>query len=233
MIEVFRPQGTKHVHSSPLTQALLQPFAPHQELAQALLPLTLDSDDGSHDVAHLHRVWKNTRKISQQEGGNRRILCAAVLLHDCVAVEKNSPQRHLASRMAAEKGALMLKQLGWEPQDIAETAHAIEAHSFSAAITPESMEAKIIQDADRLDAIGMIGVARCFYIGGRMRSALYDAADPLAEQRQYDDKRFSLDHFETKLFKLQEGFQTATGKKMALERTERMRRFLSELLEEM
>nr|WP_243404559.1 hypothetical protein [Serratia liquefaciens] len=81
------------MHSSPLTQALLQPFAPHQELAQALLPLTLDSDDGSHDVAHLHRVWKNTRKISQQEGGNRRILCAAVLLHDCVAVEKT---RHSA-----------------------------------------------------------------------------------------------------------------------------------------
>ncbi|MBI3310173.1 MAG: HD domain-containing protein [Serratia liquefaciens] len=220
------------MHSLPLAQALLQPFSPHQELAQALLPLTLDSDDGSHDVAHLHRVWKNTRKISQQEGGNRRILCAAVLLHDCVAVEKNSPQRHLASRMAAEKGVLLLKQLGWDPQDIAKTAHAIEAHSFSAAIAPETLEAKIIQDADRLDAIGMIGVARCFYIGGRMRSALYDAADPLAEQRQYDDKRFSLDHFETKLFKLQDGFQTATGKKMALERTERMRRFLSELQEE-
>ena len=54
-------------------------------------------------------------------------------------------------------------------------------------------------------------MARCFYIGGRMRSALYDAADPRAEHRQYDDKRFSLDHFETKLFKLQDGFQTAAG----------------------
>nr|WP_217434287.1 HD domain-containing protein [Serratia proteamaculans] len=223
----------RNVHSSTLAQALLQPFSPYQELAQALLPLTLASDDGSHDVAHLHRVWKNTRNISQHEGGDRRILCAAVLLHDCVAVEKNSPQRHMASRMAAEKAKLMLTQLGWEPQDIAGTAHAIEAHSFSAALTPETLEAKILQDADRLDAIGMIGVARCFYIGGRMRSALYDAADPLAQQRQYDDKHYCLDHFETKLFKLQEGFQTATGKKMALQRTERMRRFLDELQEEM
>jgi uncharacterized protein len=221
------------VHFPLLPQELLRPFSPHQELAQALLPLTLDSDDGSHDVAHLHRVWKNARQISIQEGGDRRILCAAVLLHDCVAVEKNSPQRHLASRMAAEKAALTLAQLDWETQDIAKTVHAIEAHSFSAAITPETLEAKIIQDADRLDAIGMIGVARCFYIGGRMRSALYDAADPLAQQRQYDDKRFTLDHFETKLFKLQEGFQTAAGRQMAQERTERMRRFLSELLEEM
>lgn len=218
--------------SPTVSPELFQPFSPFQALAQELLPLTLEGDDGSHDVAHLHRVWKNCRQISQDEGGDQQILCAAVLLHDCVAVEKNSPQRHLASRMAAEKAGIALATLGWSIDDINKTAHAIEAHSFSAAIPPQTLEAKILQDADRLDAIGMIGVARCFYIGGRMRSALYDAADPLAQQRQYDDKRFTLDHFETKLFKLQEGFQTAAGRRMAALRTERMRRFLSELLEE-
>ncbi|HHQ6552526.1 TPA: HD domain-containing protein [Serratia fonticola] len=220
------------MHSPTVSPELLQPFSPFQALAQELLPLTLEGDDGSHDVAHLHRVWKNCRQISQDEGGDQQILCAAVLLHDCVAVEKNSPQRHLASRMAAEKASIVLATLGWSDENINKTAHAIEAHSFSAAIPPQTLEAKILQDADRLDAIGMIGVARCFYIGGRMRSALYDAADPLAQQRQYDDKRFTLDHFETKLFKLQEGFQTAAGRRMAALRTERMRRFLSELLEE-
>ncbi|CAI0870670.1 TPA: HD domain-containing protein [Serratia fonticola] len=220
------------MHSPTVSPELLQPFSPFQALAQELLPLTLEGDDGSHDVAHLHRVWKNCRQISQDEGGDQQILCAAVLLHDCVAVEKNSPQRHLASRMAAEKASIALATLGWSDENINKTAHAIEAHSFSAAIPPQTLEAKILQDADRLDAIGMIGVARCFYIGGRMRSALYDAADPLAQQRQYDDKRFTLDHFETKLFKLQEGFQTAAGRRMAALRTERMRRFLSELLEE-
>lgn len=220
------------MHSPTVFPELLQPFSPFQALAQELLPLTLEGDDGSHDVAHLHRVWKNCRQISQDEGGDQQILCAAVLLHDCVAVEKNSPQRHLASRMAAEKAGIALATLGWSDENINKTAHAIEAHSFSAAIPPQTLEAKILQDADRLDAIGMIGVARCFYIGGRMRSALYDATDPLAQQRQYDDKRFTLDHFETKLFKLQEGFQTAAGRRMAALRTERMRRFLSELLEE-
>ncbi|CAI0941905.1 putative hydrolase [Serratia fonticola] len=220
------------MHSPTVSPELLQPFSPFQTLAQELLPLTLEGDDGSHDVAHLHRVWKNSRQISQDEGGDQQILCAAVLLHDCVAVEKNSPQRHLASRMAAEKASIALASLGWSVGDISKTAHAIEAHSFSAAIPPQTLEAKILQDADRLDAIGMIGVARCFYIGGRMRSALYDAADPLAQQRQYDDKRFTLDHFETKLFKLQEGFQTEAGRRMAALRTQRMRRFLSELLEE-
>ncbi|MEB7885330.1 HD domain-containing protein [Serratia fonticola] len=220
------------MHSPTVSPELLQPFTPFQALAQELLPLTLEGDDGSHDVAHLHRVWKNSRQISQDEGGDQQILCAAVLLHDCVAVEKNSPQRHLASRMAAEKASIALASLGWSVDSINKTAHAIEAHSFSAAIPPQTLEAKILQDADRLDAIGMIGVARCFYIGGRMRSALYDAADPLAQQRQYDDKRFTLDHFETKLFKLQEGFQTDAGRRMAALRTDRMRRFLSELLEE-
>lgn len=147
-----------------LPLGLLQPFHPYQELAQKLLPLTLDGDDGSHDVAHLHRVWKNARQIARDEGGELRILCAAVLLHDCVAVEKNSPQRHLASRMAAEKAATMLAVLGWSAADIEKTAHAIEAHSFSAAIPAQTLEAKILQDADRLDAIGVIGfisVAAC------------------------------------------------------------------------
>ncbi|WP_154666980.1 HD domain-containing protein [Chania multitudinisentens] len=218
--------------ASVLSPELLLPFQPYQELAQELLPLTLDGDDGSHDVAHLHRVWKNVRQISRNEGGDLRILCAAVLLHDCVTVEKNSPQRHLASRMAAEKAATTLAKLNWATADIEKTAHAIEAHSFSAAILPQTLEAKILQDADRLDAIGMIGVARCFYIGGRMRSALYDAADPLAQRRQYDDKRFTLDHFETKLFKLQDKFQTSTGRTLAAQRTARMQRFLNELQEE-
>lgn len=211
---------------------LLQPFYPYQELAKELLPLTLDGDDGSHDVAHLQRVWKNVRQISRKEGGDLRILCAAVLLHDCVIVEKNSPQRPLASRLAAEKAGAILNALGWDATEIEKAAHAIEAHSFSAAIPPQTLEAKILQDADRLDAIGMIGIARCFYIGGRMRSALYDVTDPLAQRRQYDDQRFVLDHFETKLFKLQESFQTSAGRTMAEQRTERMRRFFNEFQEE-
>ena len=90
----------------------------------------------------------------------------------------------------------------------------LSKHTVFPPASPQTLEARILQDADRLDAIGLIGVARCFYIGGRMRSALYDAADPRAEHRQSDDKRFSLDHFETKLFKLQDSFQTAAGRHM-------------------
>ena len=207
-------------------------FAPHEALARQLLPLVVSGDDGSHDAAHMIRVWKNALRIQAEEGGDLRLLAAAVLLHDCVPVEKNSPLRSQASQLAAEKTFELLDGLGWRTADMTEVAHAVLTHSFSAGIAPESLEARILQDADRLDAIGMIGAARCFYIAGRMGSALYDPLDPLAEHRPLDDKAFALDHFETKLFKLAEGFQTAAGRALAGERQARLHGVLAMLAEE-
>lgn len=207
-------------------------FAPFETLAAALLPHATEGDDGSHDVAHLLRVWKNARRIQQAEGGDTEALVAAVLLHDCVAVEKNAPLRATASRLAAQKAQGLLAGMGWTAERIEAVCHAIEAHSFSAAITPTTHLAKTVQDADRLDAIGMVGAARCFYIAGRMGSGLYDALDPAADQRDLDDKRYAIDHFETKLFKLADGFQTTTGRELARDRQLKLRRFLDEFLAE-
>ncbi len=106
--------------------------------------------------------------------------------------------------------------------------HAIEAHSFSGGIEPESVEARILQDADRLDSIGLVGVARCFYTAGRMGSALYDPADATGATRERDDRRFALDHFYTKLLKLAGSFQTETGARLARERDTRLRKFLDD-----
>jgi uncharacterized protein len=211
---------------------LAKAFAPHEDLASVLIPHACPSDDGSHDIAHILRVYKNAMRIAAQEGGNGRILTAAVLLHDCVAVEKNSPLRAQASRLAAEKARGILKDLGWSPSDLDAVCHAVLAHSFSANIPPETLEAKILQDADRLDAIGMVGAARCFYIAGRLGSGLYDPADPLAQNRPLDDKRFAIDHFETKLFKLADGFQTQAGKSLAQARQQRLRQVLEMFVDE-
>ena len=186
----------------------------------------MQHDDGAHDAAHLQRVWKNACAIQQLEGGDAEILVAAVLLHDCVAVEKDSPQRALASWLAAEKASRLLVKQGWPEDRVAAVAHAIESHSYSGGIKPESLEAKILQDADRLDSMGFVGVARCFYTAGRMGSALYDAGDATAQARALDDKKFALDHFYTKLLKLAGSFQTATGTRMAEERDMRLRQFL-------
>ncbi|AIC18972.1 MULTISPECIES: HD domain-containing protein [Pseudomonas] len=208
-------------------------FAPLPDLANTLLPHALEPvDDGAHDLSHLQRVWANVRRIAKEDGGDLQVLLAATLLHDCVAVEKSSPLRAQASRLSAEKAAALLHRLGWPKAKIAAVAHAIEAHSFSAAIQADTLEAKILQDADRLDALGALGVARTFYVGGRLNRAFYDPHDPHAEHRGYDDLNFTLDHFHTKLLHLAEGFQTVTGARLAQVRHTRLKRFMDEFIDE-
>lgn len=209
-------------------QTLFEPFVALAETLLVHMPVA----DGAHDIAHLARVWRNAARIAAAEGGMDRVLAAAVLLHDCVAVEKSSPLRAQASRLAAARAGEILAGLGWGAAEVAEVCHAIEAHSFSAGIPPRSRAARILQDADRLDAIGAIGVARCFYTAGRMGSALYDPADPLAAGRALDDRAFAIDHFRTKLLKLAEGFQTKAGAALAAERTARIAGFLATFEEE-
>jgi len=213
---------------------------PHSEfddqavLAERLLAeLAPVGNDGSHDRSHLLRVWRNAKAIAGQEPScDKAILAAAVILHDCVAVEKNAPERAHASRLAAARAREIVAKLGWDADRIERTAHAIEAHSFSAGIVPETIEARILQDADRLDAIGAIGIARCFYVAGRMGSALYDPHDPRATMRALDDQHFALDHFGAKLFKVARNFQTTTGQVLADERTQTLRSFFDAFLAE-
>lgn len=209
------------------------PFAPLHDLADSLLPYCAPpTSDGSHDLGHLMRVWKAAFQIQAAEGGNADILAAAVLLHDCVAIEKSDPRRAQASALAADRAAGILRDLGWPAGDNAAVHHAIICHSFSAGQAPKTIEAKILQDADRLDAIGAIGVARCFYTAGRMGSGLYDPDDPTAAQRPLDDRAFALDHFKAKLLGLSQGFQTATGSGLAQQRHDRLERFLDDFLSE-
>ena len=106
-------------------------FAPFQDLANTLLAHWRDANgDGSHDTSHLQRVWKNAAAIQAQEGGDAEVLLAATLLHDCVAVEKDSPLRAQASRLSAEKARQVLKSLDWPDAKIDAVAHAVEAHIF-------------------------------------------------------------------------------------------------------
>lgn len=218
--------------NSPSEDRLAERFGEHADLAAALLPEAVATGDGAHDLAHILRVYKAAQAIRVTEGGDGRILAAAVLLHDCVAVEKNSPERPMASRLAAERASGILRRLGWNDAAIAAVAHAIAAHSFSAGIRPETIEARILQDADRLDAIGMIGVARCFYIAGRLGSALYEPVDPEALTRPLDDAAYALDHFPAKLLKLAAGFNTEAGRRKAAERHRSLEVFLAGLADE-
>ena len=209
-------------------------FAPYQSIATALAPHALEpTGDAAHDASHLLRVWQNVQTISRTEGGDGAILAAATLLHDCVSVPKDSPQRAQASLLASNAARKLLPTLGWSQDRIDQTCHAIEAHSFSAGITPRTTEARILQDADRLDAIGHIGIARCFYVSGRLGRALYDPDDPPGENRALDDMAYALDHFQTKLLKLQGSFQTETGNHLARTRHTAIVDFLNGFLSEL
>jgi len=208
-------------------------FFPFHDLASTLLPHAGDANgDGSHDISHLQRVWNNAAAIQAEDGGDAHVLFAATILHDCAPTEKNSSLRAQASRLSAEKAARVLSELDWPQAKIEAVAHAVAAHSFSAGIEPLTLEAKTLQDADRLDAIGMLGVARCFYVAGRMGSALYDPVDPHALERPLDDRRYALDHFRAKLLKLASDFRTATGARLARLRHDRLQRFLDEFADE-
>jgi uncharacterized protein len=201
-------------------------------LAESLLPHAFDAPDGAHDEAHLLRVWRNVVKIVDGEGGDLEILVAATILHDCVWVDKGSSERGKASRLAATKAANVLSSLGWPSERIDSVCHAIEAHSFSAGIPPRSLEAQILQDADRLDAIGLIGVARCFYVAGMRKASIHHPTDPTAAGRELDDISYALDHFQTKLLGLGDRFCTITGRKIAVERVASLRGYYCGLLRE-
>lgn len=189
--------------------------------------------DGAHDLGHLARVWANARSIALDEPDvDWSVLEAAVWFHDLVNLPKNSPDRAQASARSAAAAVAFLAQDGFPHDRLDAVAHAITAHSFSAGIKPETVEARILQDADRLEALGAIGLARMFLISGRMGGGIVDMDDPMALHRALDDKRFALDHLPVKLLHLADQMQTRTGRLMAEERTEWMLSFRTRLLAE-
>lgn len=189
--------------------------------------------DGAHDLGHLSRVWANARAIALDEPQvDWPVLEAAVWLHDLVNQPKDSPDRARASTLSAAAAVDFLRADGFDPAKLEAVAHAIAAHSFSAGIPPETPEARILQDADRLEALGAIGLARMFLISGRMGGGIVDMDDPMALRRPLDDKRFALDHIEVKLLRLPETMQTRAGRMMAEERAEWMMSFRTRLLSE-
>jgi uncharacterized protein len=185
--------------------------------------------DAAHDEGHVKRVVANARALAEIEGADPAIVLPAAWLHDCVSVPKDSPQRSSASRLAAERAGAFLRAEGYPAEHIAAIEHAIVAHSFSAGVPPETLEAKVVQDADRLDALGAIGIARTLMLGGANGAPLYEVSEPFPIHREADDRTSVIDHFFTKLLKLEETMQTAAGRKAAQQRAEFLKLFLVQL----
>lgn len=196
----------------------------------------MDNNDAAHDIHHFKRVWNTCCIIDAAEGykGDRLVLLTASYFHDLVAVPKNSSDRNKASLYSAEKTSMLLRTLfeGYPQDKIENVAHAIHAHSFSAGVTPLTYEAKVLQDADRMEALGAIGIARTFYVAGLLQSQMFHAADPLAHNRSLNDKTYALDHFQVKLLQLPAQMNTESGKKLARVRSAILTQFMHQLSDE-
>jgi uncharacterized protein len=187
------------------------------------------SADVAHDVSHVQRVLKNTLYLSDIEGADTEITLPAACLHDCVAVPKDSPLRARGSRLAADAAADFLRSVDYPAKRIPAVRHAIAAHSYTAGIPVLTVEAAVVQDADRLDSLGAIGIARCLLVGGRLDRPLLARQDPFCDERPPDDGQYTIDHFYSKLFRLPETMQTAAGREEAQRRAALMRRYLDDL----
>ena len=189
-------------------------------------------NDSAHDFEHIMRVYKNAKKLCKQEKVNEKLVLCAVLLHDIVSYPKSDKRSKNSSIDSAKKAIIILKRYGFTENEITIISDAIRDHSFSQKKTPKTIEGKILQDADRLDALGAIGIARVFATGGSLKRPFYNIDDPFCKKRNVDDKTWTLDHFFQKLLKLEFLMNTKSGKIEAKKRTRILKEYLKQLKNE-
>ena len=205
------------------------------EQIMTTVQLLLQNQSPAHDFQHMLRVYKNAEMISKQEESvDLDIVLAAALLHDLVVYPKGSSKTINSADDSAEIAKkILLEYKNYPREKIEKVADAIRTHSYSKRLVPQTLEGKILQDADRLDAIGAIGIARTFSVGGSENRSLYNPTDAFCEtERQLDDTQWTLDHIKRKLMILKNSMHTKTAKKIAEERTEFMELFLNQLRKE-
>nr|BBH92363.1 phosphohydrolase [Thermogemmatispora argillosa] len=204
--------------------------------------------DLAHGWDHIERVYRLALGIGQREGADRFVVGMAALLHDLgrVAPAGEGPEqgqgqasavqgRHHAD-LSHELAAELLTAYRVPEAEREAILHAVLAHSFSRGVEPRTLEARVVRDADRLDALGAIGIMR-WAITGALRATVetrpYHPVDPFARSHAPDDRRYLLDHFYTKLLRLGESMSTATGRALAQERLAFMQRYLDEFRREL
>lgn len=173
-------------------------------------------DASGHDFDHTLRVYHMATRLAIEEGADLQIVQLAALLHD-VDDRKLSPETYEGKLRAVN----FLKENGLENEKIQEIIDIISRISFSAQLPPpESIEGKCVRDADRLDAMGAIGIARTFAFGGSRGRRMHDPEGV--------DKNSSIQHFYDKLLQLKDTIHTPAGRRMAEERDRFMRQFLEQ-----
>ena len=189
----------------------------------------------AHDEHHVGRVYRWALRLAGEAGVDPDLAGATALVHDLDAIPKDSPERSQGGERSARLASTPLAAAGYAPDEIAAIVEAVRTSSWSRGLAPTSALGALLQDADRLDAIGAVGIARVFACAQRMSSPerpgrFYDPADPLADTtRALDDRRQAVDHFAAKLLRLADGMHLPTARAEAARRHAAMLAYLAAL----
>lgn len=190
----------------------------------------IENEDPSHDINHAFRVLSNAEHIGKKEGADLDILVPAALFHDIITYPKDYHRSENSAQESAARAREILSGIRTYPlEKIPYVSEAIACCSFKKAIIPRTIEAKILQDADGLEATGAIAIMRTFSSTGQMNRPFYDPNDPFCEMRPPKDLEFAIDLFYTRLMQVAGRMHTKTAREIANRRTQYLRDFLEEL----
>jgi uncharacterized protein len=197
-----------------------------------------DADSSGHDIYHLQRVFNLAMTIHAREGGDKIVIGAAALTHDVHRIIEVETGKFCSPKDSLPKVKAILDETDLSENQKKHILHCVEFHeeyNFSQkGKTVQDLETLILQDADNLDAIGAIGIARTFMFGGAHGVAMWTPEKPI-DRQHYDEASRDpsvIHHFRNKLLKLKDNMNTQTGKEMAQERHRVMERFIQEFKDE-
>ncbi len=204
------------------------------EACEQFVKGSLAEAESGHNFQHIERVRKMARYLQSKEGGNAFVIEMAALLHDISDAKFNGGNESLG----AQKSREFLLELGLKNAEVEEIAYLVEHCSYKGGRgkKADNLELQILQDADRLDAIGAVGIARTFHYGGYKNAVIYDPdqkpkkEQSLAEYRK--ERGTTINHFYEKLLQLKNGMHTRSAKKIAEQRHQFMLTFLDQFYQE-
>ncbi|MDE3088280.1 MAG: HD domain-containing protein [Chloroflexota bacterium] len=190
-----------------------------------------DGAKSAHDFDHVLRVLALAERLARAEGADIEIVHAAALLHDIARAEEDATGSGDHAQMAAPRARALLIARGVAPARADAVAHAIAAHRFRGNVSPQTLEAKVLFDADKLDSIGAIGVARAYAVSGALNQRLWSAvdSDAVATRDQHNSNHTAVAEFAVKLSKVRERMHTPAARQIADARHAYMADFFARL----
>lgn len=212
-----------------------------EEYIKKLRPFVIElfeKDSSGHDISHLERTMNTALYLQEKEGGDRIVIGISAFLHDIHRIMQNETGRFVSPKDSLYTVKSILSNIDLAQEQIDKICYCIEYHEQYNwnGNNVDDLNTLILQDADNLDAIGAIGIGRTFSYGGSHNVIMYDDKAPLNENNDYaesnGDDESTIHHFYHKLFKLGDNMNTKTARELAKRRTDFMKEFVKEFLNE-